>query len=57
MLWLPLVAAGLDAASALQGPVAVLHGADVPALCAVVPLQLERFMVGDLVLICGHVNA
>lgn len=57
MLWLPLVAAGLDAASALQGPVAVLHGADVPALCAVVPLQLERFMVRDLVLVCGHVNA
>lgn len=53
----PFVAVGLDASAGLQGPVAVLHGADVPALGALVVLQLEALVVRNLVLVGGHVNS
>lgn len=52
-----LVAGRLDAAAALQGPVAVLHGADVPALGALVELELEGLVVRDVVLVGRHVHA
>ena len=48
---------GLDAAGGLQRPVAVAHGADVPAARRRVPLQLERLVVRRLVLVGRHVHA
>lgn len=51
------VAGRLDAASGRQAPVAVLRGAQRPPVGGPVELELERFVLADLVLVGGHVHA
>lgn len=51
-----VIPGGLDAAAGLERPVAVLHGADVPAPRGPVELQLERLVRRDLVLVRRHVH-
>lgn len=55
-MYVLVIAARLDAAPALQSPVAVLHGADVPAPRGPVELQLEGLVGWDLILVRRHVN-
>jgi len=51
------IAGGLDAAASRQAPVAILGGAQGPAVCRPVVLQLERLVLAHLILVGRHIDA
>jgi hypothetical protein len=55
--FVPFVFVCLNSSSRLNGEVSVLHCAHVPPLRVGVELELERLVVGNLVLVGGHVDS
>lgn len=51
------IASGLDAAASRQAPIAILCGAQCPTMRRPIIFQLEGFIVADLVLIGGYIDA
>jgi hypothetical protein len=52
----PLITTSLDTTTSFKGPVAVLHGADIPPLGGSVELQLESLMVRYLILVSCYIH-
>lgn len=53
----PPIAGGLDAAACREAPVPILGGAQGPAMCRPIVLQLERLILADLILVGRHIDA